>query len=164
MPGSATLGTNLVDSLIPDVVDGLRDDLHPEFGVRQFSVFTVRRAWSGSGVGEGDFTDTESEITPQPLVEPYRTRFELEACGINEAGLVRLREVSLTYTEEELTGFIGENATGLEANEQWLYKLTDAQGQEIQTSYWVLKQRPFPDRIQDIGWVLELERAPDIGG
>ena len=163
MGGSSILGDNLVDSLIPDVVDGLREDLHPQFGVRQFSVFTVTRKCASGYIGDGEFTDTEVEIRPQPLVEPYRTRFELQPCGLDEAGMVTLREVSLTYTEAELTGSIGVGAD-LAADEQFLYKLTDAHGQGIADSYWVLAQRPFPDRIEDIGWSVILKRASDVSG
>ncbi len=153
MGGSAILGTNLVDSLVPDVVDGLRDDLHPAFGVRQFRVYTVRRTWSGGITGDGSYSDVETELTPQPLVKPYRTEYRLDRCGIDEAGLVVLREISLTYTEAELVG--GPIAAG----EEWLIKLIDAHGQSIADRYWVVARPPFPDRIKDIGWIVQLEKA-----
>lgn len=166
MPGSATLGTNLVDSLITDVVDGLRDALHPDFGVRQFRVFTVVRTFDDPDGLSGTFADVESELRPQPLVIPMtgrqgaHTEMRLEPCGIDEAGIVVLREVSLTYTEAELSGIFGTGAS-LADNQEWLYKIVDAQGQEISDSYWKLARRPFPDRIEDIGWVVELRRAQD---
>lgn len=163
MPGSATLGNNLVDELIPDVVDELRDDLHTDLGVRQFRVFTVRRAYPSLEIGAGPFNDTEIELTPQPLVEPYRTKQELEPCGIDEAGYVVLREISLTYTEAELTGGYNEHAT-LQSGEDWLIKLTDAHGQEISNQYWLIDVRPYPDRIQDIGWTMKLRRASGADG
>ena len=157
MGGSATLGTNLVDSLVPDVVDGLRNDLHPDFGVRQFRVYTVSRVWASGSAGDGGFVDTEAEITPQPLVvSPGVARtaeFSLEPCGVDEAGLIVLREVSLTYTEAELSG--GD----LPAGTEWFIKLRDAHGQGIPETIWTVKKRPWADRIKDIGWMMELERA-----
>lgn len=155
MAGSATLGSNLVDSLVP-IADSLRDSLHTDFGVRQFKVWTVLREWTSGTIGDGDYTDTETEIEPQPLVEPYNTEFNLEPCGIDEAGYVELREISLTYTEAELMGAVTEGG------EQWFIKLTDAHGQEIADSYWLLKERPFPDRIKDIGWKMRLLRADGV--
>lgn len=161
MPGSATKGTNLVDELAFEVVDALRDELHTDLGVRQFSVFTVRRTYTLGVSGEGDFTDTEVEIIPQPLVEPYRTRFELEPCGLDESGLVKLREISLSYTEAELTGGYGANQVIDPDAEEWLIKITDAHGQEISDTYWIVDRRPYPDRVNDIGWLMELRRASD---
>jgi hypothetical protein len=152
MAGSATLGTNLVDSLVP-LADDLRKVLQTDFGVRQFRVWTVQRVWSSGTTGEGEYVDTAAEITPQPLVEPYKTEFSLEPCGVDESGFVVLREISLTYTEAELSG--GDVPVGTE----WFIKLTDAHGQEIPDSYWLVKKRPWPDRIKDIGWKMELEAA-----
>lgn len=165
MGGSAILGSNLVDSLIPDVVDGLREELHPDFGVRAFRVFTIRRTWSGLTIGEGSFTDTEVELRPQPLViasDDGITELRLEQCGLDEVGKITLKEVSLTYTEAELTGVFGNPMPApLTDREQWLYKLSDAWGQGIESSYWVLNKRPFPDRVKDIGWVVSLRRSAD---
>ncbi len=167
MGGSAILGTNLVDSLIVDVVDGLRDALHTEFGVRQFRVFTVTRTWV-TGIGDTDagYSDVEVELTPQPLVIPLTGRqdahlkLELQTCGIDEAGIILLHEVSLTYTEEELSGIFGDGATGLDKDtQQFLYKLTDAHGQKIEARYYLLNRVPVPDRIKNIGWIVELKKA-----
>lgn len=149
MPGSAVLGSNLVDDLVP-TVDELRSSLHDEFGVRQFHVYTVLREWSGGATGDGDPTDTETELTPKPKVEPYKTQYELETCGIDEAGVVMLREISLTYTEAEIIG------PTLTAGQEWFIKITDAQGQAIADRYWVIAKPPFPDREKDIGWKVEL--------
>lgn len=149
MPGSATLGNNLVDSLVP-IADELRESLHTDFGVRQFRVWSILREYAIGVIGDGGYTDTETEITPRPLVEPYRSTFELEPCGIEEASFVKLREVSLTYTEAELMG------PTLSDGQEWFIKITDGHGQEIGDQYWRLRGRPFPDRIKDIGWSMEL--------
>lgn len=152
MAGSATLGSNLIDSLITDVVDGLRGELHPAFGIRQFNVTIIARTYASGYVDDGSYTDVETVIDPQPLVLPYKTEFQLMPCGLDEAGLVQLQEVSLTYTEAEL---VGSYSQGVE----WLYKISDAQGQEIADTFWVLKTKPYPDRIKTLGWIMELEKA-----
>lgn len=154
MPGSATLGTNLVDELVGDVVDSLRDDLHTEFGVRAFRVYTVRRAWTGRRVGEGRKTDVVTEITPQPAVHRW-DGFELELaqCGLDEIGEVRLSEVSLTYTYDELTG------GALPDNVQWFIRLSEAHGQLNPDRYFVFTRPPYPDREKTLGWVLWLRAS-----
>lgn len=154
MPGTAVIGSNLVDSLL-SVVDGLRSELYPAFGVRAFRVYTVRRTWSGRIPGEGTVTEVEAEITPQPLVAVWSggLRRELEPCGIDEHGEIVLTEVSLTYTDAELTG--GD----LPKNVQWFWRLREAHGQATQLRDFLIHKPPYPDRIKDIGWVVWLRRA-----
>jgi hypothetical protein len=149
MPGSATIGTNLVDSLL-GVVDDLRSSLHADMGVRQWRVYTVRRVWA-TEVGDGSFMDTLVEITPSPLVS-YDLVNELTPAGLDERGNVRLSEVSLTYTEDELLG------RPLGALEQWYYLLRDAHGQGLADRYFGVSGPPKPDRISTIGWVVQLVR------
>ena len=67
MAGSAVLGTNVVDVLVP-VADDIRD-LATELGAHQFRVYTVKRTYSSQVAGEGSYTDVETEITPRPVVE-----------------------------------------------------------------------------------------------
>jgi len=158
MPGSATLGTNLVDSLVPDVIDELRGSLHPELGVRQFRVFVVTRTWSGEAIGEGTASDAELEIDPQPMVKPYvgvafsRTlMLGLEPCGLDESGSVELSEVSLTYTETELGGPPADPM-----RQELLYRIDDAHGQGVASRFFIPSAVPYPDREQDMGWRLLL--------
>jgi hypothetical protein len=155
MSGSATLDPNvLVDSLVPDVIDGLRRELHPLFGVRAFDVSLVTRSWSGGEIGRGDPSDTEVLIDPQPLVHPFSSMdFEMEPCGLDEAGWVKLTEVSLTYTHDELLA--GAALDGVEH----LIKISEAHGQGQPDRFFVHKRPPYPDRIKDMGWVLYLEVA-----
>ena len=157
MPGNATLDPNvLVDDLVTDVIDGLRDELHPAFGVRAFRVFTVARVWSGGFVGEGSFTDTEVELTPQPLVHPFTSlRRDQEPCGYDQAGMVKLTEVSLTYTQDDLLACESPEAT------QHLIKIVEAHGQAQAPKYFVHAKSPYPDRVKDMGWVLHLELVED---
>lgn len=157
MPGSAPRGSNLVDDLLPDI-DGLRGDLHADFGVRPFRVYTVRRAWSGTMVGEGTATDTVAEITPAPRVLTWDGyEFDLTHGGIVSKGELKLTEVSLTYTHTEITGGT------LAQNVQWFIRIDEGHGQGQPSRYYVHAKPPFPDREKDIGWVIWL-RAAQVPG
>lgn len=150
MAGSATLGNNLIDQLLP-MVDSLRGTLHPMFGVRPFRVYAVLRTWAGEMVGEGDFTDIVTEITPQPLLQQWDAyRWQMLSIGTNEDGMVKMTEVSLSYTYAELTGGTIESA---QRNQQFFFRLVDAHGQGSADRILKHSRPPFPDREKTIGWV-----------
>ena len=154
MAGNAVLDPDvLVDDLV-SLADDLRQDLAVGFGLRQFRLHTVRRAWTGEAVGDGDYEDLITEITPRPVVNAYQDNImnQLEPCGLQEAGMVLISEVSLSYTEAELTG------GALAANEEWFLLLQDGHGQQIQLRDFVMMSPPFPDRETDIGWKIRLKR------
>jgi hypothetical protein len=152
MPGSATLNDAvLIDSLLP-TIDELRGELHPEFGVRAFRFYSVVRTWTGRRPGEGSKSDVVTEYLPQPLVEAWNGyRYELVTCGLNALGEIRLIELSLTYTYPEVAG-------ALLPNQEMLYRLSEAHGQEQPHTYWVQAEPPYPDRVKTLGWILKLKR------
>lgn len=154
MPGTANLTDGLLDDLIP-VIDELRGDLHSEFLVRPYRVFAVLRTYAGAKVGVGEYTESETEITPQPRVLQWGAngghRYELEPCGLANVGEIMVTEVSLTYTYDELTG--GRN---LAKNQQFRIRLKEAQGQGDPTRDFIHSRPPYKDREKDIGWVLWL--------
>lgn len=150
MPGTATIGSNLVDSLL-EMVDDLRGSLHADMGVRHWRVFRVVRSWDGGRRGEGARTVAELEITPQPLVT-YDLRNEVTAQGVDEGGYVHLTEVSLTYTEAELYPRVAPH-------QELLYCLREAHGQATADRLFTVASPPAPDRVDTIGWVLKLARA-----
>jgi len=153
MAGDATLQDNLVDSLVEGVIDGLREDLHPQFGVRPYRTFTVSRQWSGKLVGEGISADTEVELRPQPKVEPWNgLDYELEPCGLDLNGFVKLIEVSLKCTQANLDGGgdLGKNA-------EWFIRLDEAQGREGRSYYFTHAKPPYKDTEKDMGWILWLK-------
>jgi hypothetical protein len=107
---------------------------------------------TSSGVG-ASYTDVETEILPTPRVTDMR-RTILDTAGLMQEGRVQVREVSLTYSESELTGGT------LADNVQWLYKLTDAHGQGQAAQYYAIgDEPPRVDREKDMGWVVTLKRA-----
>lgn len=154
MGGSADLGTNLLDELV-HCVDSIRAEVAADVGTRQYRVFTVVRTWSGDERGDGTFSDVEEELTPPPMVEAFRRTDRLEPSGLDEADVVKVSLVSLTYTEAELAG------GGLGKTQQWLVRLKDAHGQGIRTRDFVLEGSPWADRAKTLGWTFNLRRASD---
>jgi hypothetical protein len=157
--GSAILGTNLVDRLVP-MTDRLRGRLNAMAGVRQYAVYRVLRTWSGGRRGEGTATTLlREELTPAPKVDFSRLRNHLEPAGLLEDGGALLTEVSLTYTEAELTG------RPLAADEEFFFELVDVQGQASRTRYFEPTDAPLVvDRERDIGWRVPLRRFEPQGG
>lgn len=154
--GEAVLSSSvLVDSLVPDVIDGLRESLHPDFGVRAYRVYRILRTWGGQRPGEGIMTDVAREMRPQPLVHVWGgRRFEQAECGIEELGEVMLTEVSLTYTEAQLTG------GGLLAmNQEIFIGITEAHGQGTARKLFIHAKPPYIDRVKNMGWQLWLSKA-----
>lgn len=153
--GSATLDpTVLVDSLVPDVIDGLRDTLQPAFGIRAYRVYRVIRTWSGRVAGDGAAGDVGAELRPQPRVKVWDgLQFTQAICGVRELGDVKLTEVSLTYTDADLTG------QPLARNQEMFLAIGDANGQGSPLRVWCHTQPPFIDRERDMGWVLHLRRV-----
>ena len=153
MGGTAILGTNLVDRLVP-MTDRLRGRLNAMAGVRQYAVYRVRRVWSGGRRGEGTATTTlREELTPAPKVDFASLRNHLEPQGLIEEGGALLTEVSLTYTEAELTG------RPLGPAEEFFLRLVDIQGQGSRDRYFEPTDAPLVvDRERDIGWRVPLRR------
>jgi hypothetical protein len=161
--GTAVLNADvLVDSLVGDVIDGLRDQLHPQFGVRSYRVYRVIRTWSGRTSGDGKYTDAVAELIPYPLVAQWDGyKFVQQKCGVGEAGEIKLTEISLTYSAADLC------PRDLRANQELFYAIGDANGQASPISVWSVQAPPYVDRIKDLGWVLRLlsaESAPAWAG
>lgn len=151
MPGTAALGSTLIDELVP-VVDDLRG-LYASMGVLPVRAYVVRRVWSGARRGEGTLSLTSiTEITPTPVVDA-RPRDTLIAAGRREMGDVTLTEVSLTYTQAELTG------GALAANAECFWRLVGVGGQLQSARDYVVRDAPMVDRTKHLGWRVELKQA-----
>ena len=119
-------------------------------------MFTVRRTWSGSQVGQGTLTDVTTEILPQPrILEWSGLDIDLTKCGLDEIGPIKLTEWSLTYTHAEIVG------PKLNKNEQWMIKITEAHGQLNPDRFFLHDRPPYVDRMKDMGWVCWL-RSVDV--
>lgn len=143
---------NLVDELI-STVDEIRDSIFPDLGVRGYTLTRVIRTWDGIEVGDGTSTTQNLAITPPPLVEFVNRRDELQN-GRTERSNLKVTEVSLRYTEDELCG--RPRAPTAEC----YYRLEESQNQGQRTSYWMLSGTPEPDRMNlDIGWTMRFVRC-----
>lgn len=153
--GTATLNPSvLVDSLVPGVIDSLRDSLNPQFGIRAYRVYRVIRTWTGTQPGDGSYSDNAGELRPYPRVMVWDGfRFEQEPAGLKSAGRIRLTEVSLSYAESDLTG------QPLRANQELLIAVADANGERSSVNLFTHVQPPYIDREKDMGWVLNLIRV-----
>lgn len=154
----STLDTSLVDKLVP-TVDRLRSTLLPKMGTRAYAVSIVVRAWSGGQVGEGTVSFiSQIDLDPPPLVNWEGRAFVLDpmrGCGLTEVGECMLAEISLTLTEAEL---LGTADGGLGPARECYYRISDAHGQEIRPTFWVLAAPPTPDRERGIGWMVKLRK------
>jgi len=166
MPGSATLDPDILLDDLVDLVDELRDDLHTDFGVRAFRVYTVAEVYESGRIGEGAAVVTETELVPQPLVKPYAPaglNSSLQPCGLDEAGFVDLEQISLTYTSAEITGrpVVGGVEQDIPGETKWFIRIREAHGQEQSFRDFKISGPPFPDRVKTIGWKLRLLRIGD---
>lgn len=162
MPKDATLDPAvLVDDLVPDVIDGLREELHPLFGVRAFNVYVVTRQWSGTVIGNGTSTDTEVLLEPQPLVKSWvngRTfEFGISPEGLGTEGKVLVQEISLQYAYSELAGEDTNGDPCIPPTAEFFYKIEGAHGQAFPAKYFSVARPPFPDRVQNMGWEVLLQ-------
>jgi hypothetical protein len=155
----ATLGSNLIDDLVP-VVDDLRSSLSADMGTRQYEVHLIRRTWSSNGGRRGPpgtcVVTSDVTLSPPPLVEflsADRLRWEMSPGGREQTGECRLTEVSLSYTEADLSGGV------IGAAEDFYYELRDALGQSVVLRRYVPSAPPTTDRDKTIGWVVTLRKA-----
>ena len=85
---------------------------------------------------------------------------ELDRCGIDEAGFVTLREVSLSYTYETLTGqpVVGGVAQRTPPNQRVYYRIDDAQPaiSNQPGRKFTIARPPFRDTENDLGWLIRL--------
>ncbi len=151
MSGNSTLDqNNLLDCLIP-CVDEIRSDIHEVAGTRAYRMFFVTRQWSGKQIGEGSSTDTEVEVYPRPKIYPFASmEYQQEPCGLDEAGFLKVTQVSLCYNHEDILGC--EAPTGVE----YLIRLDEGHGQGSPSRYFVHEKPPYEDRIKTVGWIMYL--------
>jgi hypothetical protein len=99
-----SLGSTLIRKLVP-TVDKLRD-LATKFGIRPYEVHVIRTRWSGGerGVGE-EYIVQDVMILPTPKVSDLTgLNIQIESIGSIEAGSLRITQISMAYTEDQLSG------------------------------------------------------------
>lgn len=101
--------------------------------------------------GDGTSSDATTEIVPVPLVvRDVRRRQEPQ--GVEQVGLVEVREISRNYLAAEIR-------PALTASQELLYKFVEAHGEGKPDEWYVLAADPWEDAEKSIGWVLPLRRA-----
>ena len=151
MPGTATLGDSIVDSLVT-VVDDLRNSLNLMAGTRQSRVWRCMVQWSGNRRSDGTPSVVLlDEMIPSPSLVTSPTPY-------GDPRIPRLDEVSLTWSEAELTG--GE----LDDVSEFFYRVSEKWGQRVRTRYFMLDGAPVVDR-DNCQWKVILrqrESGPDL--
>jgi hypothetical protein len=89
------------------VADNLRQ-LNTQFGARPYRTFLVWTKWSGGARGQGDEQVLlELELLPTPKVMSMDgVAFSIFHAGTLPVGSVKLTEVSMAYTNDQLTGHL----------------------------------------------------------
>lgn len=170
MPGTAALGTSIVDRLVVPI-DRARSQAHAAAGDRIWRLYLERWTWAGSeeGLGGAPTRASRVELTNDaagtygaggaPAIEDRRRR-RLEAQGVDEVGDIVVRELSRTYKEAEIAPVPSAD------NERYFYALEDARGvngQNQAARYFVLGTPPpwqdVADEDSDNAWVLTLQRV-----
>lgn len=126
--------TNLIDKLIAKV-DKVRQRAADRLGLPAHNMYRVLRTWSGGEIGSGTATDLETLITPTPQIK-FSGKDQLFPHGRNDHRTMEATEISLTFTENFLQG--EPKAAGQEC----FYKLVERNGQEADTTYWILNATP----------------------
>lgn len=153
MPGSATKNPDILTDDLIDIVDDIRSDVE-DIGTRAYRVFVVSKSSTGELEGMGKVTEVETEITPRPKVKPWGSlKFQQEGCGLLDYGKVKIEQVSLSYTANELWPAPANGSSG------YCIRIKEGYGQEQTAQDFMHAEPPYADRISGLGWILKLERA-----
>jgi len=163
--GEAELDSEvLIDDLVVDL-DELKGELYADLGMRAFDVQVVVRTWTGETIGDGEASDQFLTLQPPPEVRSFDGyRWVLLAQGYNASGEIRITDVSLAYTYEQLTGCPAGESLG--QNQQLFYRLVEAHGQGQEERLLRLKAPPAVDRAENMCWEIRCvnANAPDDAG
>lgn len=140
------------------LADSLRDML-TRFGLRQYSVSTVRVRWSGGRRGVGVAEVVESvPLLPVPKVSSLDALSEVvQPVGLDELGNVELSAVSGRYTEEQLRGY--REGGAIPPDEEFFYEVTffPQDGPPQRRRFYPRSPPAYhPGRLQ---WTVRLEKA-----
>jgi hypothetical protein len=93
---------NLIYDIAP-AVDQIRQ-IATDLGTRPYRVFLVHIVWTGTRRGDGQPSEiARIEILPTPKVSSS-TSFAMQAMGLTEMGGISVSQISLRFTEDDLTG------------------------------------------------------------
>lgn len=145
----------LVGSMAP-CVDHLRD-IYTCLGARMYVVVLVKTRWSGGrrGVGQEQVI-SEEPILPTPLVlDEGALRKTQFGVGSVEQGSIKVTEISMRYTEDQLCGR-GLNGEPTPKDEQFYWEVRDsAPGADVRR--YTVDVVPVLDPL-NFGWSIGLRR------
>ncbi len=116
------ISQTVIASLTP-CVDKIRD-LYTQLGARPYHVNLVHTQWSGGerGVGVEEVID-ECPILPTPRVADLSAvNKQLLSVGLEEAGDIRVSEISPRFTEDQLMG-ISEDGTPVPGDQNFYWEI-----------------------------------------
>jgi hypothetical protein len=117
------LQASLGDQL-PAIVDPIRQ-IATDLGVRPYRVFLVKETWNGLRIGEGESSRVRTEILPNPIVDDLTmTKMRATTAGRMEDGDLRIRWISLTFSEHQLLGIDG-HPDGLPDNMAFYWEVAE---------------------------------------
>jgi hypothetical protein len=133
-----------------DVFDGL--------GTRAFTVQTVLRTWTGSMVGDGDYSDVLATISGHSETAPIFHELKLDSDDVLPAGTIHdgpalLTDIPLTYAQSQLDGGL------IEENQQFFYRLTDAHVHGMPERILRCSRPPEIEWSNVVGWMVWLVYA-----
>lgn len=93
---------DLIDDCLLDGIEcalEARDDV----GAIKAKVYMVTRIWTGSNVGEGEYSDSTEQMLPSPGIQEYSHDLRVKPGGTVQAGDILLKSISRRkYTREQL--------------------------------------------------------------
>lgn len=147
----------LADALI-GVVDDIRRSVHDALGTRPWSFTVVRRIWSGGAIGDGIPSTHLLTIDPPPRIDMSPST-RLSPGGLEQTGSVRVSEISLRYSAEEL-------APRGDASTEVGYLIRDAHGHGVRDGWYTLSSGPIPRRGDGAGdatdWTMMITHTGDM--
>jgi hypothetical protein len=158
------VGRTLIDKLVGKA-DKIRQ-LATKLGIRPYRVFLVHSGWTGEERGEGRERElSRVELLPTPRVSPLDavSRVPFHA-GAYPVGSIRVDEISMRYTEDQLNG-LGYPRTGAdevpERFDFWYELVEDGRsGGPVRPQKYRILGQPFRNAEQ-VFWAVALERISD---
>lgn len=163
IPGSEYKDTLLGSFLEDDCLDELRQ-IAADMGARPYRVFLVKTRWSGKRRGEGVETVTsEVEILPTPKVDSIdNLNLQLLDIGTDDAGMLKVREISPRYQENQLRG-LNPDGSEIAQNEtfSWEISLSRGDAEEKKRRRFVIRGVPIYHSSSGgaLQWHVSLTRA-----
>lgn len=159
-PSTATSWQTSLAARLGCVADSVRG-LNTKLGLRPYTVRLVHTRWSGRRRGTGvELVARETDIVPTPAIQDMAMlRDLLVAPGRDEQGEVRITEISMRFTEDQLMGRNPDGSVAADLDFFWEVLFPQADGSAIRRRF-TPSGPPIlqPDKQQ---WVIDLLRASE---